>query len=149
MKHALLAIVYRLEEQLDTPFVVLADSGYPASSIIGHPRKDMKSKFICSVSSAKVAESLQFIAEAAIDCLPLNRNSLIWSEKEGLVAYCHHQKTYTQVLVTNACIVNDAPPPSEAAFPILFREQGLQITRELTRYEQINRCTWSTKLLTS
>lgn len=141
MKHALLAIVHRLEDQLASSFVVLADSGYPASSIIGHPRKDLKSKFICSLSTAKVSGSLRYIAEAATECLPLNRKSLIWNESEGLVAYCNAMSTYTQVLVTNACAVTEATPPADVPFPMSF-DQAQSLALQFSVEEMVRLFQW-------
>jgi hypothetical protein len=120
MEHALLAIVSRLEGQFGRSFLVLADSGFPASKLIGRPIKGLGSKFICSVSTSYLSGSLRYLSEAMTKCTPLHRKALLFNQERGLAAFGHHEKTYTQVLVTNACRVADVTPPVCYPYPMSF-----------------------------
>lgn len=136
MCNALLAIVARLEKQFGMGFLVLADSGYPASVIIDGERKRMESKFICSVSTAKVSGGLRHLADAACQCLPVGRKTLLFNQDKGMIAFAHRQTNYTQVLVTNACTVVNQPPLRVYPRPTTF-QQACALARHFSVDEMV------------
>ena len=125
MCDALLAIVARLENQFGAGFLVIADSGYPASIILEGDRMRMKSRFICSVSTAKVSGGLRRLAVAANECLPVNRKTVLFHQDRGLVAYAHRLAAYTQVLVSNACDVIDQAPVAVYPRAMTFQQASI------------------------
>lgn len=101
MADALLEIVRRLEEACARTFVVLADSGFPASKLLLRPTTTIKSKFICSVSASHVSGSLHTLAVAASSTLAFGQETTLYNPHLQLMAYAHKTKKYTICLVTN------------------------------------------------
>lgn len=82
-------------------FLVLLDSGYPASHFLLPPPDLIRSKFACSVSVSKVSGPLRVLAEVATIFLRKTECLVLYSPKLNLVATLHGKQQYTSVLVTN------------------------------------------------
>lgn len=113
MGDALLELVERCENQFSKTFVVFADSGYPAGRFLLDPQPAVSSKFIASVSVAKVSGALRKLPEAFEMNGSLGKFWVLTNRKLGLVAFLTKSKEYTQCLVTNYynfCEIHSDPP---------------------------------------
>lgn len=63
MGEALMICVQGAEELLRTKFVVISDSGYPASRLLIERQPQLTSSFICFVSTSMVSGSLRHLPE--------------------------------------------------------------------------------------
>ena len=141
MRDSLLVLVKRAEQTFGRGFVVVADSGYPASSILFHNRSEIKSTFLVSVSAGKVSGRLRRLQEAAQPFLAIGDRTLLWYPTQGLVAYICRHKKYTQTLVTNACQVLAAPPPKPALHSMSC-SQASCLTDNFTIDEMVAQFSW-------
>ena len=110
MGEALETLIERCEKRFSAKFLVLADSGYPASSFLLSPQITIKSNFIASVSVAKVSGKLRKIPEAFGLCGRVGARWILSNPQLGLFAYVAKSKEYTQCLVTNYCLPIDHVP---------------------------------------
>lgn len=101
MGDALLSLIQRCEERSGKHFVVFADSGYPASRLLIDPTNSIKSKFVASVSVAKVSGQLRMLPEAFQTIGKLNQEFVLYNERLRLHAFIRRSKEFTQCLVTN------------------------------------------------
>jgi hypothetical protein len=102
MGDAAIAIVRRCEQQYSHPFDVLLDSGYPASKFLLRPLAGITSKFVCSVSTAKVSGALRHLPMCIGPISHLDQHMVFRNKKRQLTAYMRTTKEYTICLVTNA-----------------------------------------------
>lgn len=138
MKECLLSIVSRCEKVYNNKFIVLADSGYPATRIIEDSHSGLQSKFIASVSTAHLSGSLRFLAEAGIATLKPAHPILLRRKNDGLLAFLCKKPNYTQCLVTNAWSGSIDEPEKDVAIKLNVH-QALALAQVFSVQEMIGK----------
>ena len=100
-------LIEQCERIFGCEFVVLLDSGYPASRFLCERQIAIKSKFICSVSVSKVSGKLHLLAEVAKHFLRKSECIVVYSPMLDLVVTLHGKQQYTSVLVTDYFVLCD------------------------------------------
>lgn len=122
-------LIKQCETSFKCEFVVLLDSGYPASRFLCEPQTAIKSKFICSISVSKVSGKLRGLAEVAKHFLRKSECIVVYSPMLDLVATLHGKQQYTSVLVTNYFVPSSKHV--EDSFPL---KMGIRDARELAKF---------------
>ena len=138
MKECLLNIVSRCEKVYNNHFIVLTDSGYPASRIIEDFPSCVKSKFIASVSISHLSGSLRCLAEAGIATLKQGHPILLRRKNDGLLAFLCKKPNYTQCLVTNVWNESIDGPKKDVAVKLNVH-QALALTQVFSVQEMIEK----------
>lgn len=124
-------LVKQCETTFGCEFVVLLDSGYPASRFLCESHMAIKSKFICSVSVAKVSGKLRVLAEVAKHFLRKTECIVVYSPMLDLVATLHGKQQYTSALVTDYFV-----PSSNHVEDSSPLKMGIRDARVLTKFSR-------------
>ena len=122
-------LVRQCEMSFGRDFVVLLDSGYPASHFLCEAQRAIKSKFICSVSVSRVSGKLRTLSEVAKQFLRKSECIVVYSPTLHLVAALHGKQHYTSALVTNYFVPTSNH--GEESWPL---KMGIQDARILTKF---------------
>ena len=107
-------LVHRLESTFGEGFIALCDSGYAAGTLLATPPPGSKTRYICSVSTAKVSGPFRVIAEKANALLPIGLRVVWYNTKLNLMAVIRRTKEYTFCLLTNCTRPVNAGDPVPA-----------------------------------
>ncbi len=141
MGEASLSLTARTEKRFGKSFILILDSGYPAGPIIGQPRKDINSKSIVSCSVSRVSGAFRRLVEAGSLNFRIGGKTLLWRPSDNLVAFIAKKPKYTQVLITNACRINDSPVLELPLHPMSF-DQASALASSFSVNEMMAHFNW-------
>lgn len=147
MGDAALELTRRIELRYGRGFCLIVDSGYPAASMIGYMFKDHLSTMIVSCSISKVSGVYRHLVETATTIFKIGEKTLLWREKDHLVVWVHKKANYTQVLVTNECLISDSPPFVRPLHKMTFK-QAFSLASNFTIGEMQDHFQWPAPLTT-
>ena len=132
MGDSLLSVVHRAEQTLGRPFIVLADSEYPASRLLTDPHP-IKSKFVASIkASAKESGHLSQLPEHLGPLAKAVKPYVFHHPKHRLIAYLEKQPQHLKCIVTNAVYFGGDEDESNSAKPIMSYLQAFFLASNFT-----------------
>lgn len=122
MTDSALVLVHRLEREFGDGFVVICNSGYAAGRLLGAASHNSSSRYICSVSGAKVSGAFRMIVEKANSLFKIGHR-VVWHNVESdFMAVIRRTAEYTICLITNCQRPVDETELEPPARPLSYKQ---------------------------